>query len=387
MPRVSILLPVYNCAPFLKDAITSLFTQTFSDFELIAINDGSVDESLEILKSFTDSRLRIVNNGCNLGLVASLNMGIALAESEYIARHDADDVAHPDRLFKQISFLDSYPLIGLLGCAYQKIDERGKPLEIQQFPLENADLQEHLLFGNHFCHPAVMMRRSVLSRIGGYDSQFGTAEDYDLWLRLAEAGEVANLRQPLVSYRHYSSSKTAKENISFIAQNDLMAVQKAIARRTLFLAEGASGSKLRRQIAKLHLSASCRCFMLGKLDESRDHILQALEVGACDLQPEAYASFIELCVTYLATSWFGWVSGVEALEFMFTSLPPRSQHYTKHRNRILGNAYRHLAFEAHRKGDAALVRKSTARYARMEPRQAIMDRGAMSIFAQSFGRR
>lgn len=200
-PLVSILLPVYNAALYLRQAVDSIFSQTYEDFEIIALNDGSTDASLEVLHSYCDPRMRIVNSSTNKGVIWNLNRGLMLARGSYIAQLDSDDIAHPSRLEKQVSFLDSHPEIALVGTWANLIDETGHTFDICQTTVESKEIQVLLFKHNCIIHSSVMFRKECVVKIGGYDPASVYAEDYDLWLRLSELHAIANLPETLVSYR------------------------------------------------------------------------------------------------------------------------------------------------------------------------------------------
>lgn len=205
-PFVSVLLAVYNGERFLRCALDSIFGQTFSDFELVVVDDASTDRTPSILSDYTDPRLVRVANSENVGQTRSLNRGLRIARGEQIARHDADDVSHPDRLRLQVKAMRAHPNLALLGTAYERIDRGGRVLEKVSPPTSNEDLQIRLEEGNIFCHGSVMMRRDLVEKVGGYNEYFSVTQDYDLWLRLAEHGELANLPQALYQFRFDGAS-------------------------------------------------------------------------------------------------------------------------------------------------------------------------------------
>ena len=200
-PAVSVVLAVYNGGVFLKEALDSIFTQTFTDFELVVVDDASTDGTAAILSEYDDARLMCVRNRENVGQTRSLNRGLRLARGVLIARHDADDVSHPDRLRRQVEAMESRPQLVLLGTAYERIDREGRVLDVVRPPTKNAALQERLEEGNIFCHGSVMMRREPLEAVGGYNNYFSVTQDYDLWLRLAERGMIGNLPDTLYRFR------------------------------------------------------------------------------------------------------------------------------------------------------------------------------------------
>lgn len=218
VPRVSIVMPVYNASMSLHEAIESMLAQTFTDFEFLIIDDGSTDDSASIINSYKDPRIRVLSNGKNEGLVYSLNRGIDEAFGEYIARMDSDDISLPQRLEEQVAFMDSRPEIGVSGTWIQTIDEHGKNLKYtNKYLTEPEDIRAGMLFNTPFAHPSVMIRTSVLRKTGlRYDMEDRFYyEDYSLWLKLAQVTKFANLPKALLKYRIHkksSSRSNATEN-------------------------------------------------------------------------------------------------------------------------------------------------------------------------------
>lgn len=241
MPRVSIVLPIYNAEKHLAAAMDSLLAQTFSDFELIAINDGSKDGSLEILRTFQkrDNRVWIITRP-NTGLVGALQDGLRAAQTDLIARMDADDIALPQRLEKQVAYMDTHPECVLLGTRVQAIDPHGLPLwEEHNVPTTHEDLDRELMKGRGgvIRHPTAMIRRAAVHKVGSYRNEFNNAEDLDLFLRLAEIGKVANLPDVLLLYRqHYGSINRTKYEIQ--SQRATKSVYEAAQRRGIKLPDG-----------------------------------------------------------------------------------------------------------------------------------------------------
>jgi GT2 family glycosyltransferase/Tfp pilus assembly protein PilF len=198
-------MAVRNGGPYLEEAIKSLFQQTYQNYELIIIDDGSTDETAKILEGLDDFRVRIITNQENLGLTRSLNLGISQARGEYIARMDADDLSLPHRLEKQLEFLENHPEYALVGTPYYQIDETGAIKSLIRVLTDDGELRAGLLQQNWFGHGSVMMRKAAVVQAGGYDERFTYAQDYDLWLRLAADHRLANLSEPLYCWRATSS--------------------------------------------------------------------------------------------------------------------------------------------------------------------------------------
>ena len=206
-PKISVILPVYNAQSYLQESIESILNQSFEDFELIMINDGSTDGSLSIMESYTDQRIRIINQS-NAGLPISLNRAIAQARGQYLARQDADDISLPERFAKQVAYLDTNPQCALLGTWAQILVENTPTDRSLSHPHLNSDIQLKLLFFNCFVHSSVMIRKRALETSGLYpeDPEKFPPEDYDLWLRIAKHWDVANLPEILLQYRELPNS-------------------------------------------------------------------------------------------------------------------------------------------------------------------------------------
>lgn len=207
-PAVSVLLPVYNAQAYLAEAIESVLTQSFTDFELLAFDDGSSDASLDILHRYEagDRRVRVFTRE-NRGLVATLNELIGLARGRYLARMDADDVCLPDRFARQVTFLDNHPDHLVVGGWYEMINAQGDPIGIVRSPTDHAAIDEANIAGHtSICHPTAMIRRTAIATSNWYDQQHFAAEDLDLWLRIAEVGKVANIADLVLRYRMHDGS-------------------------------------------------------------------------------------------------------------------------------------------------------------------------------------
>lgn len=205
MPKVSILMPVYNAEQYLSQALDSIVSQSFEDWELILINDGSTDRSESIIMDYDDERIFYIKNPVNLKLIKTLNKGIDYCGGQYIARMDADDICHPDRLKRQVEFLDSHPQVLMSGTAAAVIDNSGKKTGNIHNLTSDDYLQINLMFSPSFIHPSMMIRTEVLKQ-NKYDEAYKHVEDYDLWCRIAKLGKVANIDDELLRYRWHDSN-------------------------------------------------------------------------------------------------------------------------------------------------------------------------------------
>lgn len=200
-PPVTVLLPVRNHARFLGAAVGSILSQSFTNFDLLVLDDASTDGSCQSIESLNDPRLRVIRNEEPLGLAATLNRGLKATRAVWIARQDADDLSDPDRFGRQMEFLDRCSDISLLGTDAVKIDAVDRPVGLLRTSAEHESLLFGLLFDNSFVHTSVVFRRDHVLALGGYDVAFDRAQDYDLWVRVASRGSVANLPERLVSRR------------------------------------------------------------------------------------------------------------------------------------------------------------------------------------------
>lgn len=213
MPRVSVLMPVHNAAPYVGAAIDSILRQTYHDFELIAIVDGATDGSEDVVhnRAATDQRLR-VSSRPNRGLVATTNEAIELARGEFIAPMDHDDIAAPRRLEVLVSLMDEHPQTVAAGGHARFIDDMGRPLLIHRMPLtpHDVDLVNMAGGGSALSNSTTLIRTEAARRLGGYRAEFSFAQDLDMWLRLAEIGDVENVDEVLLDYRVHFSMSSAK---------------------------------------------------------------------------------------------------------------------------------------------------------------------------------
>lgn len=206
--RISVILSVFNGEKYLQPAINSILQQTYSDLELILVNDGSTDCSLQIMRSYRDSRINIINLRENGGLVTALNAGIAAAQGDYIARMDSDDVALPDRLKKQLQFLNCNA-VDVCGSAITLFGS-GRERHVS-FPESDPDVKFRLLYSSALAHPTVMGRRDCFAQ-NPYRKEFPVSEDYDLWVRMAQDGiRFGNIAEPLLRYRVHPGQISVKK--------------------------------------------------------------------------------------------------------------------------------------------------------------------------------
>ncbi len=209
-PEVSVVMSCYNCAFWLKEAIASVLAQTYANYELILVDDGSTDETAQIIRKYRDQDKRIIAIfKRNTGLADSLNTAIAQARGSWIARIDADDLCEPARLKKQVSFLEGHPQVVLLGSGFMEIDDRGRELSEHLYPSDHRILVSHLQrLQSFFPHSSAIFSRRVIQGLGPYNTLFRKAQDWELWLRISERGRIACLRECLVRVRKHRQQIT-----------------------------------------------------------------------------------------------------------------------------------------------------------------------------------
>jgi len=231
-PVVSVVMPVRNAARFLAEAIESVLTQTFTNFEFIVVDFGSLDESRRIIRQYAhkDSRIRLHEVG-PASLPQARNAGCYLAQGRYLAVMDADDVCLPERLMLGVDFLDSHQSTAVVGGAVEWIDGRGNFLRRHDYPTRDSEIKAALTTNCPHCHPTTLIRRAAFEKVGGYRIAFALAHDYDLWLRLAEYFESANLQDVVLRYRiHFdqvSMGRRTQQTMCILAAQASAAARRA----------------------------------------------------------------------------------------------------------------------------------------------------------------
>ena len=199
MPLVSVIMPAYNVEQYIAEAIESILTQSFGDFELIIVNDGSSDGTQSIIEEFArrDARIRSLSLQYNAGVQCARNLAIAQARGSFLAMMDADDISLPQRLEKQVSFLQSHPTVGIVGGSVYFVNERKEPIAVRRYWTGDAAIRKRMFVFIPFCMGVCMIRKSVFERAGMFNEKYPVAEDYDLYFRLGTMTQFANLNDVL----------------------------------------------------------------------------------------------------------------------------------------------------------------------------------------------
>jgi len=227
-PRVSILMTVYNADAYVRDSVNSLVAQTFRDWELIAVDDGSKDASLTVLREYSDARIRVFPLEENIGRTPALRFAFDQAQGDYIAVLDADDISLPDRLLRQIEFLDLHPDIALVASWAQYIDEGGRVFDQFRPPTNQDELIDCLGWTNPIVHSSAMYRRKLAREVGGYPSDIVWAQDFGLILALAQHYKIAMIGEYLCQLRVLADSMTrSQKNKILVASEALVLFRRA----------------------------------------------------------------------------------------------------------------------------------------------------------------
>ena len=209
-PAISVLLPVYNAEKYIAIAIESISKQTFKDFEFIIIDDCSSDKSWEIVKKYSkqDKRIIALRNKHNLGGCKTLNKGLKLTKGKYVAGVDHDDWSYSDKLEKQFKFMESNPDVGIVGGVMELINKAGEVIGRRKYNLSDREIRKKIFWYSPFSHPLVMIRKSILDKVGYYDPVYAPADDYELYFRIGKESKFANLPDVLLQYRVVTGSMT-----------------------------------------------------------------------------------------------------------------------------------------------------------------------------------
>jgi len=252
---ISVVMPVCNGEKYLKEAIESILNQTYRDFEFIIVNDGSTDKTEDIILSYHDPRIRYVKNKTNLQIVKTFNKGIKLSCGKYIARMDADDISLPNRLEKQVSFLEKHKEIGVLGTWIENTNKDKEHKACWFTPVSPELVRWSLYFGTCIAHPTVIIQRNIIEKIGGYNPEFSVAEDYEFWVRASHITNLSNLPQVLLKRRIHDN------NISLLKtqemeKNDIKIMRLAISNLLNSSVSEKEVSELRRYVRSCPLNVS-----------------------------------------------------------------------------------------------------------------------------------
>jgi len=339
-PIVSVVMSVLNGGQYLRQAVESILSQTFRDFEFIVIDDGSTDETWSILSDYVarDERLVLLRNDGNLGYTRSLNRGLSQAKGVYIARQDADDVSDVHRLESQVALLDANRAVGLVSCWIEVIDAEGHSVSPAEFDFfikatDNETIHQQLLIDSFICHGSVMVRRECLDRIGNYDVALEPTEDYDLWLRLSEVAQMMLVAQPLYCYRYHPDS-VSKTRFPQQHYARAIALDRALHRRGLI-----DQIEHRRRLARFYLEAALAKYDADEFSIGTVSLTRALQLDSLSFQIDN--RYLDLMVEYSYRR--SLELGLQFVKTVTTHVP--STYYTRQvRSKVLSLLYMREVF-------------------------------------------
>lgn len=331
-PKVTVLMPVYNGEAFLRPTMESIFAQTFTDFEFLVIDDGSTDDTVAIVRSFDDPRIRLLHNPKRLKLSGALNRGLDEAQGRYIARMDADDIALPQRLAKQVLLLDSSPEIGLCGTWIKRFGMgRG---ETNRFPETSEQVRAYALFDCPFAHPTVMIRKDFLDRDKlRYDGSYYPTEDYELWGRVLDLFPCVNIPEVLLHYRVHESSMTCSD----WGEMDTKAAAVAGRQLKALLGHDLPDSNIlfHRNIGR---GESFSCLNFEELHRGEDWLIKLLQANS-EHQNYGKAAFDEVVsLVWFRLCFHSRILGIKVLQIYLKSPLPKNNRSALYRTAILSAA-------------------------------------------------
>ncbi|KYC39316.1 glycosyl transferase family A [Scytonema hofmannii PCC 7110] len=223
MPKISVVIPAYNSMQYLPETLESVLQQTFTDFEVLIINDGSSDNIIQWASEITDPRVKLISQK-NQGVSVARNTGIAQSQGEYIAFLDADDLWEQTKLEKQVRYLDENPEVGLVHTSMALVDRNGKSTGRVMTSVAEGEVWKELVESNKIACSSVMVRRRCLEKVGGFEPNLHFAEDWDLWIRISSHYSFAVLKEPLYYYRQIPTSLS--KNLAVLEQSFNFVIEK-----------------------------------------------------------------------------------------------------------------------------------------------------------------
>ena len=348
--KVSVVIPTHNLAGLVKEAIQSVLDQTYQDFEIIVVDDGSTDDTRAVIATIGDPRLQYIYQE-NRGLAGARNTGIALARGEYIAFLDADDVFLPNKLMDQTSVLDSQPDLGLVAGGYVFTDEAGQPVAEQRHWQDSPQLDvKTWLYGCPFIVNAVLVRREWLSRVGGFDPALRRVEDRDLWLRLAYHGCRMAWSPDIVCVYRMREGQMVRDGRSQ-KENTLAVLEKFFAQPDLPASLRQEHGRAR---ASVHLEGACREYAAGQIKDACQDLAQAI-AGMPDLAANNMQRLVDVLMYWAVDPLTG--DPTEYLTRVLDNLPDSASRLRGLRDRLLYTAAIWAAASANMVGNRSLARQ------------------------------
>lgn len=312
MPKLTVLMPVYNAAAFIGEAIDSVLNQTFRDFELLIVNDGSTDQTKEIIESYADNRICLVNQE-NKGIAKALNTGLQLAKGELIARFDADDICLPERLEKQLGFMEANTEYIVTGSEAEYITENGQHLFYFKCPAyTNEEINKIIRHTCPFIHSTVMYRKNAVLKTGGYPVDAHNFEDHLLWIQMGGYGNYCNLPFPLLKVRLNPASLTMDEKWRGSRFRKLK--QRILHRGTITYEEGEELMSILKKQRKVKIQQGAYYTLCGKKFLLNNHeprkARQQLR-KAIQLFPFRFDNYVLYILSWFPGSFLKWLHKIQ----------------------------------------------------------------------------
>lgn len=384
MCKVSIVMPVYNQELYIGQAIQSVLDQTYPDFELIIIDDGSTDGTPDRIRTFTDTRIRYIFQD-NQERSAARNLGLSMAKGTYVAFLDADDFWLPTYLERQVAELDARPECGLSHTWVYDTDITGRPLRVGGDGASDAASHEEftraLLIENLMSSIAVVIRKECLESTGCFDTKLRQSEDWELWIRIALQYEVATIQQPLACYRHYNAFMPEREYNRGIEKAHVYIINKTFAR----LQDSTLYALRDEALGHAYWRAAWTNYALGRIEEGQRYLTKAYQVYPEFFEPP-YKDFIDR-VVYRADALFDvctpLAEGLKSIERLLSNLPAWASHLKILEREAKGYYCGVNLFRSYGQADWPAVRRAASLAIMWRPRWAL-NRGFVSIAAQAF---
>jgi glycosyltransferase involved in cell wall biosynthesis len=313
-PKVTVLMPAYNAAKYIADAITSVLEQSFTDFELLIVNDGSTDETVKIVRSFKDPRIVLISQE-NKGIAAALNIGLVHARAPYVARFDADDICYANRLKVQYDFVTAYPEYSIIGSAVDYADVDGHYIFTHHPEGHlNEEIQQLKYTVCPFIHSSVFYKKEVIINNGGYNEHAYTFEDHFLWVNILKREKACNLSQALIKVRLNPESVTIDEKWH---PRKFRAIKySTLKKRSITESEGnelyqIGGKYPRRKKEGAYYALCGKKFLLNNYqpEKARYHMVKAISS-----RPFRLDNYLLYIITYLPANFIGWLHRVTSAD-------------------------------------------------------------------------
>ncbi len=381
VPQVSVVMSVFNGERYLRQAVESILDQTFTDFEFIIIDDGSLDSTWDILQLYdvTDPRICLFRNETNIGLTQSLNLGISYARGNFIARQDADDWSNNRRLAEQIRYLEANPDLGLLGTAYNVVNSLRNFISEVFPPAEDKVIRQVMWESNPFCHGSIMVRAKFLRAVGGYRKEFLFSQDYDLWLRLVELTRMANLQEPLYNYSISPKAISTKRAVTQ-AGSAVAALEDALLRD--YAVRNLDPEKRTQLLGKQLFRAACIAYANQTIDTGKHYLQRLVQLAPEVLEEDKY--IVNAMVDIVLPTWVeNNIEGhLKFLTTMFSNLPARAKFLTKHKNKIFSKIHCREGFRAYQNKCLSKARDFFIYAIRYDP-AILLNSGVRSILLET----